>query len=119
MAGSDNNTSSSKRTALRWSGFNKPLTYKTDYDDGEAQLVNISTSGCAIRSVTTELHIDQKILITISLDTPEQQVQTQARVIREEGKEFGLQFLLLDEDAKQQLFRYLAQENRRQKTTST
>lgn len=118
MADSDNTRTSSKRTALRWSGFSKSLTYKTDYEDGEANLINISTSGCAVRNVSTELQISQKILLTISLDTPEQQAQVQARVIRIEGEDFGLQFLHLEEDVKQQLFRYFAQENRRQKTTT-
>lgn len=117
MADSEN--INSKRTALRWSGLNRQLTYKTDYEDGEARLVNISTSGCAISNTTTELRIDQKILLTITLDAPEQQIQTRALVIRKETEGFGLQFLHLAENIKQQLFRYFAIENRRMKSKPT
>jgi c-di-GMP-binding flagellar brake protein YcgR len=108
-------TTTSKRGALRLSGYDRPLSYRTDYDDGEARLVNISTSGCAIYKTSTELADNDKILISFALEDPKAPVQIQATVIRAEGEGYGLQFLHVEDDLKGRLIRFFAQENRRQK----
>lgn len=110
-------TTSSKRTSLRFLCHNKPLTYKTAYEEGEARLVNISTSGCAICKATTELIIKQKVLLNLALGYPELQIQIQATVIRAEAPDsFGLQFLHMEESLKHRLIRFFAKENRRHKS---
>jgi hypothetical protein len=108
-------TTSSKRGALRIPGYDRPLSYRTDYDDGEAELVNISTSGCAIHKTSTELSDNDKILLSIVLDDPKSPIQIQASVIRAEGDGYGLHFLHMEDDLKGLLIRFFAQENRRQK----
>lgn len=110
-----NETTTSKRGALRFSGFDRPLTYKTDFEDGEARLVNISSNGCAITGATTPLMADDKLLLALPLDDPESPVQIKAKVIRSESDNFGLHFLSLPEDLKQQLTIFFAKENRLRK----
>ncbi len=104
-------TTTSKRSALRFSGYDRPLTYKTDYENGEARLVNISSNGCAISGATTPFMADDKLLLAIALDDPENPVQIQAKVIRVEDNNFGLHFLNLAEEIKQRLTIFFAKEN--------
>ncbi len=108
-------TTSSKRGALRLSGYDRPLSYRTDYDDGQARLVNISTSGCAIYKTSTELSDNDKILLSIVLEDPKSPVQIQAIVIRAEEDGYGLHFQHMDDELKGRIIRFFAQENRRQK----
>lgn len=108
-------STTSQRGALRFPGGNRLLNYKTDYEDGEARLVNISRSGCAISEATTELQIGQKILITLNLDAPEKQLQIQAAVLRVQADGIALRFLHPEEKTTRHLLRFFAKENRRQK----
>lgn len=114
----DAGTSGSKRSSLRFSGFNRPLTFKTDYDDGTAQLVNISNSGCAIHQVKPELQLEQKLLLSLVLDQPEKPLFIRAVVIRTDNSSFGLQFKHIEEDIKRRIVRFFAKETRRLKSES-
>ena len=109
----------SKRSALRFSGYDRPVTFKTDYDDGKARLVNISTSGCAMRRVVPELHPEQKLLLSIELDTPGKPLDIRAVVIRIEPEIFCLQFQHVEESIKRRIVRFFAQETRRRKNEPT
>jgi len=112
-------TTGSKRSALRFSGFDRPVTFRTDYDDGAAQLVNISTSGCAIHRATQELEVAQKVLLTFELDSPSNPLHIRAVVIRNEADNIALQFQNSDENIKRRIVRFFAKETRRQKSEST
>lgn len=109
----------SKRSALRFPGYDRHLTFKTDYEDGEAALVNISSSGCMIRNPSCKLQLNQKILLTIALDEADNAIQIQALVKREDMGNFGLHFRLTDDQLKQQLARFFAQEHRRRRDSSS
>lgn len=111
----DSGNTSSQRGALRFPGGARLLNYKTDYEDGEARLLNISRSGCAISEATTELHIGQKILIILNLEEPEKQLQLQAAILRVQTEGIALQFLHLEEKTTRRLLRFFAKETRRQK----
>lgn len=113
MAGAESTTS--QRGALRFPGGDRLLNYTTDYEDGEARLVNISRSGCAISKATTDLQLGQKLLITLHLEEPEKQLQIQAAVLRVQTDGIALQFLHLEEKTTRHLLRFFAKENRRQK----
>ncbi|SHO46395.1 PilZ domain-containing protein [Desulfopila aestuarii] len=106
----------SKRSALRFAGYDRPMTFRTDYDDGTAQLVNISTSGCAIHRATPELEVEQKILLTFELDRPSNPLNIRAVVIRIDGGNIALQFQHIDENIKRRIVRFFAKETRRQKS---
>lgn len=112
-------TTTSKRDVLRFSGYRKSLSYKTDYEDGEAQLVNISTGGCAISDATIELTVDEKLLISFALENPEKLVEIQAVVVWADTDVFGLKFQHMEGSLKHRILRFFAQENRRQKNRNS
>lgn len=104
----------SKRRALRFSGYNRPVRYRTDYEDGEARLLNISTNGCAIGNITAELSVDEKILLIMELADPEDQVQIQAVVVRaDENGSAGLKFIRVNDELKHRILHFYANETRR------
>lgn len=106
---------SSRRSALRFRGYDRPVTFKTDYDDGEARLVNVSTSGCAIQQPTLELQMEQRLLLSLELDGPDKTIHIRAIVIRLEPELVCLQFQHVEDNTKRRLVRFLAQETRRRK----
>jgi hypothetical protein len=110
----------SKRSALRFAGHDRPITFRTDYDDGTAQLLNISTSGCAIHHVTLELEVAQKVLLVLELDSPLNPLYIRAIVNRlEDGGTIALVFKHTDEDIKLQIVRFFAKEARRRKSRTS
>jgi len=111
----DTATTGSRRSALRFSGYDRAITYLTDYDEGQALLVNISTSGCAIYQASAELYVDQKLLVCLMLDNPEKPLYVRAVVIRAEGGSYGLQFQHIEENSKRRIIRFFARETRRRK----
>lgn len=112
----DTGTTGSKRSALRFAGYDRPITFRTDYDDGAAQLFNISTSGCAIHHVTLELEIEQKVLLALELDGSSNPLHIRAVVIRIEDGNIALQFQHTDENIKRRIVRFFAQETRLRKS---
>lgn len=104
----------SKRGALRFTGYNMTIRYRTDDEDGEANLVNISTNGCALENYSTELAVDEQILITIDLAEPDEQIQVQAVVVRLiENHSAALEFHRVNEDLKHRILHFCACELRR------
>ena len=108
-------TKHSKRDDLRFPGYDRILSLRTDFEDGTARIVNISTGGCAIDNVTVELAVNQKTLIALVLEDADKPVQIQALVIRSDNAGFALQFRHLLDYQKTLLIRFFARENRRQK----
>lgn len=102
-----------KRAALRFPGFNRFLRYRTEYDDGEGQLLNISTHGCAIVEMTIELAEQEKTLLILELDNPNDPLEIRALVTRVDGGSAGLQFQHLDDDAQHRIRTFFAAEKRR------
>lgn len=104
----------SKRSALRFSGYSRTVRYRTDYEDGEAKLLNISTNGCALTNITTELSVGEKVLFIIELANAEDQLQIQALVIRSgDGSSAALQFLRINDEVKHRILHFFANEIRR------
>jgi len=109
-------TTGSKRSALRFAGYDRPITFRTDYDDGAAQLFNISTSGCAIHHATLQLEVEQKVLLALKLDNPSNPLYIRAVVIRIEDGKVALQFQHTDENIKRRIVRFFAKETRLRKS---
>lgn len=105
----------SRRSALRFSGFDSSVSYKTEYEDGRAALVNISTSGCAIRQATTELQIEQRILVSLNLNGLRAPLEARAVVIRVDTDCIALHFQHSEEEFKRRIVRYFAKQIRRRK----
>ncbi|MFV0438121.1 MAG: PilZ domain-containing protein [Desulfopila sp.] len=105
---------SSRRSALRFPGNDRPVFFRTDYEEGESRLVNISTGGCAMQKPTLELQKEQKVLLSLELDEPGQMVDFQAVVVRLNAELVSLQFLHVEEDIRRRLVLFFAREaNRR------
>jgi c-di-GMP-binding flagellar brake protein YcgR len=105
----------SKRSALRFNGYNKPVRYKTEFEDGQATIVNISTGGCALDQTTVELTERERILLTITFDSPDNTVEIQALVVRSEKETAGLQFQRVSEVNKQRILHFFASQAREHK----
>jgi c-di-GMP-binding flagellar brake protein YcgR len=105
----------SKRSALRFAGFDRLITFRTDYDEGEARLVNISTSGCAIHQASLPLEVNQKLLVSLVLDSPSNPLHIRSMVIRANDGNYGLQFQHVEENVKRKLIRFFARETREKK----
>jgi hypothetical protein len=98
----------SKRQALRFSCRKEPITYRTAYEDGEALLKNISTDGCALEWATNPPELGEKILLRIELEEEGQTVEIRARVVRVEGSDFAVQYLLIEPTAKSLIRSYFS-----------
>ena len=109
---------SSKRNALRYKCENETILIRTAYEDGEASLVNISTTGCAIQSPSATVSLDEKVLFTFSIEK-EETIQIQAKVIRIDNEEIGAEFTLIEPEAAELLRKHYAlmQRERKQKNS--
>lgn len=115
----DAGTHGSRRSALRFAGYDRSITFRTDYEDGTAQLTNISTSGCAMHHASLELEIKQPVLLTIELDSPSTPLSIRGVVIRIEGSNIALQFKNIDENIKRRIVRFFAKQTRLRKSGTT
>lgn len=105
----------SKRGALRFDGLKRPVRYKTEFEDGQAYIVNISTNGCALEQATIELTERERVLLSITFDSPDDTIEIQAMVVRAEGATVGLQFQRVSEVNKQRILHFFASQVREQK----
>lgn len=91
-------TKKSKRQAFRFSCDSHPVIYKTAFEDGEASLENISTTGCALREPTVPLSLEEKVLVCIDLGEEVEKIEATGRVVRQDEKITALQFSLIEAD---------------------
>lgn len=102
----------SKRQALRFSAVDHPVSYKTEFEDGEGIIDNVSSGGCAISGPSVPLNIQEKVLIILKLEDDEEIFEIGARVLRVEKGHAALQFTDIDEHKSGQLVRYFARKQR-------
>ena len=105
----------SRRGALRLSGCDHLVAYRTAFEDGSALLLNISTDGCAIGQATVELSEGEKILLTLGLDSDKSEIQIQAKVVRVTQWGYGLRFRYLNDRHKRRILLYFSRQNRLQR----
>ncbi len=106
------NTTKSKRLALRFDGNLQAIRYKTEFEDGEATLANISRSGAALKTATLPLAIDEKILLSVALYESEAPLEVQAVVVRSDKDTFSVQFRGVDEKTKSDILKSFARKIR-------
>jgi hypothetical protein len=104
----------SKRSALRFPGSHQPVSYKTAYDPGEAQLINISTSGCVFLGLTLPLSRQEKILVSITFPGEDYIFQAMGVVVRVEDNCTAICFTLVEPEDQAQLRRYFSRQMRRE-----
>lgn len=97
----------SKRQAFRFRCNREPITYRTAYEEGEALLKNISTEGCALEWSTNPPELDERVLLRLEFDGQEV-IEIQARVVRVEGNDFGVKFLIIEPTAKSAIRKHFA-----------
>jgi hypothetical protein len=103
----------SKRSALRFPCDHQLVSYKTAYDTGEAQLINISTAGCILFELTMPLSMQEKILVSIAFPEEDYMFQAQGVVVRIENDSTAISFTLVEPEDQAQLRRYFSRQMRR------
>ena len=103
----------SKRSALRFPCDHQLMSYKSAYDTGEAQLINISTAGCVFFELTLPLTVEQKILVSIDFPDENYTFQAQGVVVRVENDCTAVSFTLVEADDQAQLRRYFSKQIRK------
>ena len=104
-----------KRNGLRFQLHQQAIEYMRGDEKGEATILNISTSGCAVESATLQPSVDEEILIQIDFaeeDCSSGLFKSKARVIREKKNTFAAEFMDLDNDQKNQLWECLVNASR-------
>lgn len=109
---------SSKRSALRYKCENETVLIRTAYDDGEAKLINVSTSGCAISSPSVQLALHDKVLLVFSAKN-EESIQIQARIIRIDANEIGAEFTIIEPESADLLRSHFSLKQRERKRKHT
>lgn len=105
----------SKRMSLRFSTNEHEIQYKTAYEDGTAQLLNISGGGCALQNLDVKVQQQEKILLLIVCEDEEDPIEIGGIVLRVEGNNVAVQFSQLSEDSKQRMIKYFAKKMRQKR----
>ena len=102
-----------KRDGIRFHLNGMVVKYSFNNETREANLVDISTSGCAVNSCTVSLVAGAVIEIIFSFDQQEKLpavFQIQAEVVRTTVNAFAVKFLKLSDEHKEQLYQQLVRE---------
>ncbi len=100
--------SSVKRNGIRFYVNNVPIEYSTDKFCGTGNLVNISTGGCSVESITLPLSIGEEFLMQITFNNQDlihEKFQVNAKVIKVASNSFASKFNGLTDDQKVQLWK--------------
>jgi|GEM_PF-2197483 len=116
--GKSEKSKKSKRQSFRFSCDNHLVSYKTAYEDGEASLDNISTTGCALRNLTVPLSLEEKVLVCIDLGEEGEKIEATGRVVRQDENITALHFSLIEADTVKFIQTHFFKALREQKQTS-
>lgn len=100
-----------KPDGIRFQLHNRQLDYHINDEQYQGDIIDISTSGCAIRGQTDQLLLDMKLPVTLRLASRGGSLAVytfQARVVRVNSNMFAVQFIDLDEVQKAQLYESLS-----------
>ncbi len=110
-------TTSVKRNGIRFHLHRPSVGYTIDTTKGEGRILNISTSGCAVVSETLQpdtVDIEILLVFTFETDDADSHVFTiKARIVRVESHVFAAEFINLEEERKDQLWKCLVYESQR------
>ena len=109
----------SRRKIFRFGNFQVPVTFKTAYNDGTAQLVNISTGGCSLKNVSPELELGETVLLSIDIDNQEAPIEARGAVLRFDGKKVAIQFNLISDGSRNLIRTHFAELLRKQNRRNT
>ncbi|MDD2463210.1 MAG: PilZ domain-containing protein [Desulfobulbus sp.] len=102
-----------KRDGMRFRLNDMLVQYSLNNVDGEAELIDISTSGCAVYAGAIFIAVDDVVELSFSFDQQEKPpvvFEMQAQVVRIVGETFAVKFLALSDERKEQLYQQLVRE---------
>ncbi len=105
--------SSIKRNGIRLNVNSMPVSYITNELNIKGNLLNLSTSGCAIESDKTGVSIGETIPILIEFkneDISDGEFKVKGEVVRTDGNSFAVRFNDFDNDDKERLWKCLIRE---------
>jgi hypothetical protein len=102
----------SRRQEFRYSKFQMPVSFKTAYEQGTAQLVNISTGGCSLKDVSPCMTPKETFLLTIDADDIERPIEAKAVVLRVKGDTVAAKFIIIAASSQNLLRSYFAKKTR-------
>lgn len=100
---------------LRFCLYQQPVEFKTDSDQGNGYVIDISTSGCAIHSTILQPAVDETVSFTISFNKHDDLLNvfsTNATVVSREKNRFAVHFEEIGDEQKEQLWKRLVHESR-------
>lgn len=105
-----------KRKGLRVHLHNVPIEYLLDSEEGKGNIIDMSTSGCAVEYTTLRPKVDVDILLKMTFEKdgnlPEL-LRIKAKVVRVDNNVFAAEFTDFDNEGKELLWKYLIRESRR------
>jgi hypothetical protein len=102
-----------KPDGIRFQLHNRQLDYQLNGEQYKGDILDISTSGCAVQGQSDHLQPDMELTMTFHLGSPDgspPEFAFQARVVRVHKDMFATQFIDLDKDQKAQFYESLAYE---------
>ncbi len=105
-----------KRNGLRFCLHEFPIVYRINEISGQGDLVDISTSGCSVKSATQMPSVNEEILLIFSFQLQDIQpniFKIKAKVVRVENDNFATVFIDLAKDDQDQLWKCLIAELQR------
>lgn len=102
--------SSIKRNGIRFYVNNLPIKYSTNKHCGTGNLINVSTGGFAVESITLPLSHGEEIImeiIFVNEDFTTDEFTVKAKVIRGDEHSFAAKFIGLNDDQKEKLWKCL------------
>ncbi|WP_028582242.1 PilZ domain-containing protein [Desulfogranum japonicum] len=100
----------SRRKAFRFSCHEFAIRYRTAYDERDAQLINISTTGCLLRDGKGhELAVGEKILLIFPLWDGTPPVESNGTVVRVRDNDAAIHFKIIEQDAVKNLRLFIFQ----------
>jgi hypothetical protein len=105
-----------KRDGVRFKIDTLHFEYEANHCKGKGNIIDVSTSGCAIDSPTLPLAENSEIAITLNFgeyNTFASIFNIKAKVVRANDQVIAVQFLDLDDEQKDQLYKRLAYEVKR------
>jgi hypothetical protein len=106
-----------RRDGLRFNTFQQQIEYKKNQEEGKGYIVDISISGCAVQAATTPVAVGMEISLTIPFHQEQEApfvFTIAAKVVRTQDDMFAAQFLNLDDDKREELYKCLAYEAKRE-----
>jgi hypothetical protein len=111
-------TKRTKRQALRFVPEQHKVRYKTEFEDGDATILNISSSGCALCETTTRLSMHEKILIELKLEEDRDPIEVSARVVRIVESCTAVEFHFISEENRKRTVYFFSNKQRRAQLNS-